>query len=398
LRHYLFLGLLGALVALDSASSRAQTPEMTLHSGWHTDFIGAGRGQATLSLGAQFWKDYFRFRNLIARATVELAPGLRAHLIARRREGNWQRRPLHPDIDEAYLEGFTFYRAPDFHLAFNLKVGRVRYLRFPAPDRLALFDQVPGIRDLTGGPVTDYRGALGTFEGVHRSGLGFHFGGIQWAFDSDQEGANAIEWYGLFRRGFGDGWTVEGRYGALAARPEPLGRPAKHGANFFLGKQIGEFEVGAMVERRRGERTYTGVMVRFRPADITRALGAIGFDYARKPEGIAVQYDLLRLRFNEHTRPAPDEELVGEVRAVRVRTYWQQSFQRNEYEHRLSSWGQTGGPDVRVVVEEKPWYLEQEALVSPHVALNRAWFRDRQGPAQLAQEVVYRFYRKRTPR
>lgn len=395
MRRYLSLGALAVCLALAGRPADAQPPGTTLRSGWHTDFIGAGRGDLTFSLGAQFWKDYFRFRNLIARTTVELAPGLRAHLIARRREGSWKRKPLHPDIDEAYLEGFTFYRAPDYQLAFNLKVGRVRYLRFPAPDRLAVFDQVPGIRDLTGGPVTDYRGVLGTMEGAHRSGLGLHLSGIQWAFDADQDGANAIEWYGFFRRGFGGGWTFEGRLGALAGRPEPLGRPARQGGGVFLSKQIGEFEVGAMMERRRGGRTYTGVMVRFRPTDITRALGAIGFDYARTPEGLAVQHDLFRIRFNEHTRPAPDEVLVGEVRAVRLRTYWQQSFQRNEYEHRLSSWGQTGGPGTRVVVEEQPWYLELEALVSPHVALNRGWFRDRQGPAQLAQEVTYRFYRKR---
>jgi hypothetical protein len=136
-------------------------------------------------------------------------------------------------------------------------------------------------------------------------------------------------------------------------------------------------------------------MVRFRPTDTTRFLGRIGFDYIRQPDGIVFQYDLLSIRIHEHTRPAPDEELVGEVRALRLRTYWQNGFQRNEYEHRLSSWGETGGPGRRVVVKESPWYLDLEALVSPHTALNRDWFRDRQGPAQLAQEVTYRFYRKR---
>jgi hypothetical protein len=51
-----------------------------------------------------------------------------------------------------------------------------------------------------------------------------------------------------------------------------------------------------------------------------------------------------------------------------------------------------------MVAEEKPWYLELEALVSPHVSVRSEWLRDRQGPAQLAQEVVYRFYRKREAR
>lgn len=52
-------------------------------------------------------------------------------------------------------------------------------------------------------------------------------------------------------------------------------------------------------------------------------------------------------------------------------------------------------PGLRVVVKESPWYLDLEALISPHTAPNRDWFRDRQGPAQLAQEVTYRFYRNR---
>ncbi|HXG23870.1 MAG TPA: hypothetical protein VNJ09_04890, partial [Chthonomonadales bacterium] len=171
-------------------------------TGWSTHYIGAGRGHASISLGAQFWDNYFKIRNLIGRLTLEVAPGIRAHFIGRRREGSWRRMPFHPDVDEAYIEGFSFYDSSAIHLALNLKVGRVRYLRFPAPDRLSEFDQVPGISDLTGGPATDYRGALFTLETQHRSGLGFHFGGIVWGFDAVQEGANAIEAYAFFRRSF----------------------------------------------------------------------------------------------------------------------------------------------------------------------------------------------------
>jgi hypothetical protein len=399
--HSLPSGLTAALVSLSLsfpgyAAAQAPQPEKPPTTGWHTDYIGPLRGDVTLSLGAQFWKDYFKFRNLIGRATLDLAPGIRAHAVGRRREGSWNRMPFRPDIDEAYLEALAFYRHPEVQLGLNLKGGRVRYLRFPYPDDLAVFDQVPGIRDLYGGPVTDYRGALFTADVAHRSGLGFHFTSIQWGFDADQRGANAVEWYGFFRRGLGSGFRVEARAGALANRPEPLGRSAKRGASLFVGKQIGEFDVGAMIERRRGDRTYTGIMVRFRPTDITRFLGAIGFDYARSPEGFAVQKDFYHARLGQQTRPAPpNEELVGEVTAVRLRTYWQQSFQRNEYEHRISSWGETGRAGDRVVAVEEPWRLELEALVSPHVGIRREWLRDRQGPAQLAQDVVYKFYRKK---
>jgi hypothetical protein len=389
------LGLFGWVVFLAGPVFADTEFPREENTGWSTHSIGAGRGHASISLGAQFWDNYFKIRNLIARITLEVAPGIRAHFIGRRREGSWRRMPFHPDVDEAYIEGLGFYNSPAIHLALNLKVGRVRYLRFPAPDRLSEFDQVPGISDLTGGPQTDYRGALLTLETWHRSGLGFHFGGIAWGFDAAPAGANAIEAYAFFRRSFGDGWTVEGRVGGLAGRPEPPGRPAHRGGSLFLSGKIGEFDIGAMIERRRGDRTYTGVMVRFLPGDGTYFMGKTGFDYQRSPEGASVQFDLFHFRFNEWSHPAPGEELVGQVRAVRVRTFWRQGFQRNEYEHRLSSWGQTSGPGLRVVVKEQPWYLQLEALVSPHTSLNRAWFRDRQGPGQLAQEVIYSFYRKK---
>jgi len=396
------LAALCALMAL-GAGALAGAPAAGQHApgigwdrpGWRVDYLGPLRGHATLSLGAQLWHDYFQVRNLVGRLTLDLAPGVRGHVIVRRREGSWRRMPLHPDLDEAYVEGTAFYHQPDWHAAFNLKGGRVRCLRFPAPDRLAVFDQVPGIGDLYGGPSTDYRGALLTIEAAHRSGLGLHFGGIQWGFDAPREGANAVEWYGFYRRDLRGGWAVEGRAGALAGRTPPLGGPARRGANLFVGAQLGEFEVGGMLERRRGEGTYTGVMVRFRPTPVTRALGAVGFDYTRQREGLVVQYDLARLRIGQSTEPAPGEELVGEIRAVRLRTYWQQGFQRNEYEHRLSAWGKAGGPRTRCVVKEEPWTLELEALVSPHVSLSREWFRDRQGPAQLARVVTYQFYRRR---
>lgn len=67
---------------------------------------------------------------------------------------------------------------------------------------------------------------------------------------------------------------------------------------------------------------------------------------------------------------------------MRLRTYWQAGLVRNSYEHLLSGWGISRGPGVRGVVEEKPIYLQAEALVSPHTSLNSDWFRDRQGPAQ----------------
>ena len=88
-----------------------------------------------------------------------------------------------------------------------------------------------------------------------------------------------------------------------------------------------------------------------------------------------------------------DDVLVGEVRAVRVRTLWQQGYVRNEYEHRLASWGETADLRLHCVVAEEPWYLQTEALVSPNLVPNAQWERDRQGPGQYVQRVTYRYYR-----
>ncbi|HEY3418317.1 MAG TPA: hypothetical protein VGM23_15685, partial [Armatimonadota bacterium] len=90
--------------------------------------------------------------------------------------------------------------------------------------------------------------------------------------------------------------------------------------------------------------------------------------------------------------------LVGAVTAERIRTYWQNGHVRNYYEHRLSAWGETDGPNIVAVEVEEPWYLQAEALVSPHTRLGswedlKAWERDRQGPAQISQRVTYQFYR-----
>ena len=100
-------------------------------------------------------------------------------------------------------------------------------------------------------------------------------------------------------------------------------------------------------------------------------------------------------RIGKIVREAPaDGVLVGEIVAERIRTYWQNGQARNYYEHRISNWGQDGSnKDLVVVMQEDPWYLQAEALVSPHNFGNlKEWESDRQGPAQLSQKVTYKFY------
>ncbi|MDO8588046.1 MAG: hypothetical protein Q7T82_13555 [Armatimonadota bacterium] len=110
-----------------------------------------------------------------------------------------------------------------------------------------------------------------------------------------------------------------------------------------------------------------------------------------------MQLPLASGRIGNIRRVAPaNGALVGEIKAERFKTYWQYGQVRNYYEHRVSSRGETGTPGLRVVLDEEPWTLEYESLVSPHVFGNDgwgAWERDRQGPAHITQKVTYEFYR-----
>jgi len=63
---------------------------------------------------------------------------------------------------------------------------------------------------------------------------------------------------------------VEGRLGAIAVRNEPLGRGAQPGGDVYVGKQLGEFNIGLLYENKRTEPEYSGLMVQFRPV---RSLG-----------------------------------------------------------------------------------------------------------------------------
>ena len=78
-------------------------------------------------------------------------------------------------------------------------------------------------------------------------------------------------------------------------------------------------------------------------------------------------------------------------------TYWQNGQGRNFYEHIMSIKGETDYEGKIVSIEENPWYLKIESLVSPHNSFQSwgdlvEWEKKRQGPAQLSQRVIYRFY------
>jgi hypothetical protein len=208
-------------------------------------------------------------------------------------------------------------------------------------------------------------------------------------------GAHPIEDYLFVRRRLG-AVNLEARAGGIAGRVEPLGDPARQGADVFLGTEVGHLTVGALYEKRHDEQARTGVVAGWTSGRVSRPLGEYSLDYTRAPHSISAQIPLAHGSFGFSPAPAPDETLVGELRAVRLRTWWQAGLTRNSYEHPISGWGETSGPGLRAVVLEGDRYLQYEALVSPHTSFGSDWLRDRQGPAQTAQPVVYRFYRRTT--
>jgi len=364
--------------------------------GWHSDFLGTGRGIFDASVGVKFWPDRFDLRNFIFGGSVDLLPGVRARANFRRREGEEQ--AFEVQSDEIYLEGFQRYRGRNWQGGGSVRLGHVRYLHFPYPDAIAEFDQVPGYHDLRGGPETDYRSVVLVGEATLNSGFGVHGSARLAGLDDSNPAGRILDAYGFYRHDFAHTWHFESRLGALALRHEPLGRGGQFGGDVYLGKQVGEFNVGVLYENKNREHEYAGLMIQFRPGPVTRALGKVDFDYSRQPEGFTMQVPLLHLRLNESRTVRSGDELVGEVRAVRIRTLWQQGFVRNEYEHRLESWGRTGDPKLHCVVTEEPWYLEAEALVSPHLVPDARWERDREGPAQYVQRVTYRYYQAAKPK
>lgn len=359
---------------------------------WIWPTIGTGKGQWSASVGMFLAKDDVELRNLQLRADVDLAPGVRFHTLVRS-DREMELAELDPHFDENYLEGYGFKHTGDGKLSASLRIGTMRYLHFPYPDAIAVFDQVPGISDLENGAKTGYSGELLTLDYEHKSGFGAHVSGLNWDFGRDGD-SDILESYVYYRQNFGD-FHFETHAGGLAVRPEPLGR-RENGYNWYVGTQGKRYDVGILYEKLDNNPAYTGIMVRFPLNHTTKALGKVAFDYDRSPEGFALQLPLASGTIGDVRKTAPENGvLVGEIKAERLRTYWQNGQVRNYYEHRLDTWGETGKPGLIVVMEEEPWYLQAEALVSPHTRLSdlKAWEDDRQGPAQVSQKVTYKFYR-----
>lgn len=397
IRSFALAGLMLGFLGIALFGGRACFADPPEEEGWFFPYIGSGNGLWEIDAGAFFWSDRFEVRNLQLLTDIDIAPGVRWHSLVRSNRERDTLAGFEPFFDEGYLEMYGFHRGKKGQFSASLKVGVFRYLHFPYPDAIAVFDQVPGISDLNGGEKTGYGGSCLVLDYAHDSGWGLHFTGLEWGFGyPDQD--SVIEAYLSFKKEWGQGYRFEARVGKLQVRPEPLGR-GERGWNVFFGKAFEAGSVGFLYEKLENQPAYTGLMVTFPVSPKTQLLGSVAFDYARSPEGLAVHLPVAWGTIGRVSRRVPDNsEAVGGLKAERLRTYWQNSQVRNYYEHRLDHWGETYEKGLFVVMEEEPWTLQAEALVSPHTSFGswddlRDWERDRQGPAQISQEVTYRFYR-----
>lgn len=399
MRRYLALSLIVflGLFPAERGLAAAVVADNSDKPGWSTPFIGTGKGQWATSVGLFLHSDgNLAVRNFQLRADLDVAPGLRLHMVGRsNREldtlSRWQ-----PRFDEGYLEGFAFHRSKTGDFSTSLRIGNIRYLHFPYPDSIAIFDTVPSTSDIREGSkqAAAYSGSLLTLDYAFRSsGLGLHASGIKWGFER-HGGSQLLENYVFFHHNAGI-LHFEARYGGLQTREQPLGDRAI-GYNLYIGSVSRGMTYGLLYEKLHHQTAYTGVMVTFPLDPVTKVLGSVAFDWDRNPSGFAVQLPLAGGMIGGIRSKAPaNGVLVGEVRVERIRTYCSNGQVRNFYEHRLAAWGETGAPDLVVVLKEEPWYLQAEAVVSPHtfaVGFSK-WDKDRTGPAQLSQSATYKFYR-----
>jgi hypothetical protein len=395
------------ILSLAVLSSGALGSQIAAANDWIFPTIGTGRGTWDTSVGLFFGKDQSHVRNLQFRSDIDLGPGVRYHTLVRSNREFNSLSGLEPHFDENYLEGYGYKEDNRGRFSASLRVGNIRYLHFPYPDSIDIFDQVPGIGDLKGekettGQATGYSGELLELDYAHHSGWGVHATALRWDFgrktaDESSTSHNRndlIDNYLFYRHPIG-ALEFETHIGGLAVRTEPLGSRAL-GYNVYLGtrSQHPGFSAGVLYEKLHNQPAYTGVLMTFALDPVTKAMGSVAFDYDRSPQGIAMQIPLVAGTYGHFAKEAPKGGiLVGEVKAERLRTYWQNGQARNYYEHRLSAWGDTSGKNTVAVMIEQPWYLQAEALVSPNSFHDlRKWERERQGPAQLSQSVTYQYY------
>ncbi len=387
--------------------------------GWWLPSTGPFTGHFEGSVSLRAWSDRTEARNLQLRGLFNLPQGLRVNAVLRSNRELGGIGVFEPVFDELYLESRGYHFGAHSTFSYNLRYGRMRYLRFPFPDRLSLFDLVPGMEDLEpdpafreslGGAWREFRsslnGALLNIDTLHARGFGHH---ASLYLNSTGDPAGIVQENYLYHRHHGPRWEWELRAGQLQWRDLPEGLPAdptatprRHarlGGNAYLGLQWRGLRLGFMLERVRDDDLFAGILLQLSPHPVTNVLGTFHVDYTRVPEGIALHLPLLRGQYGyARTADLPaGARLVGEVRSERRSTFWGSSQTRNFFEHEAHVGGRVAGEDLIVVCDEDPWYLRSESPVGRLEQIKgvddvRRWDSSSARLGEVAQPVVYRYY------
>jgi hypothetical protein len=367
--------------------------------GWWFPQTGFLSGNFESGVSTHFWSNYFRFRNLQFRTQVNLWNGLRVNNVLRSNRELIGIEKVDPMFDELYLEYYGYHFSEQGMLSFSARGGRMRYVRFPFPDKLSIFDIVPRVSDLNPGDSqrTSYDGLMLTLDYKFHFGLGYHATFYQ-EVDERAFDRGLLENYIYYENQY-KVMEWEARVGQLQLRTVPQGY-SEWGGNFYFGLQWKGIRAGGMLEQLRNQDLYAGVLVQFSPSILTNLLGTFHSDYTRAPRGIGVYLPLVRGHFgytNQDDLPE-DAQQVGEIVAERRSTFWQNSQTRNFYEHQYSVEGNVIDDDLIVVTEEYAWYLKNESPVGRLLELNDfsdilTWDKSSARLGEVAQPVVYKFYR-----
>lgn len=367
--------------------------------------IGKFSGQTEASLGFHFWNDHLYIRNLQIRTYSYIYPGIRinsvirsnikVNLIEMYRDSETIYEKIEPNFDELYLEFLGFYYSSYGKISGSLRIGKIRYLRFPYYDNIAKLDQVPGLTDIRGGDMSGYYGELLCLEYLSEFGFGCHSSFIHWDL-YERTGFDLIDSYLFFKRESGI-IEFEARTGYLQTREEPVGI-SDFGFSAYLGGLWKGYRAGIYFENIDDE-IFTGFSISFAPSKVTELLGKVRLDYTRADEGFSMQIPFIKKAFGDLKKDIPENsELVGTITAERVITFWRAGMMRNFYEHIISRSGDTDSNDLIVRINEKPERLDIESIVSPYHEFKSFqdlinWNAKGYRLGQYSQNVIYEFYR-----
>ena len=367
--------------------------------------IGKFSGQTEASICFHFWNDHLYIRNLQVRTYSYIYPGIRINSVIRANKkenliemyGDSETiyEKIEPNFDELYLELFGFHYNRFGKLSGSLRIGKIRYLRFPYYDNIAKLDQVPGLTDIRYGEMSGYYGELLCLDYLSEFGFGCHSSLIHWDL-YERTGFHFIESYLFFKRELGI-MEFETRAGYLQTREEPVGI-SDLGFSAYLGGLWKGYRAGIYFENI-GDVIFTGFSISFAPSRVTELLGKVRLDYTRADQGIVMQTPFFKKEFAGLKKEVPENsELVGTITAERVITFWRAGMMRNFYEHIISKKGDTDSNDLIVRINEKLERLDIESIVSPYHEFKNLqdfieWNSQGYRLGQYSQNVIYEFYR-----